>query len=162
MNRHLLVLALLTTTACATTPATTTATTQSTATAATTTDKHRWLEAIDDPRALAWVAEQNERTRRELATTPGFEEMRAQALAALNSTSRIPSVAFIGSNLYNLWKDPSNPRGLYRRTTLDELRGSSPRWTTVLDIDELSRRENKPWVFKAMSCLPPANRLCLV
>ena len=127
-----------------------------------TVDKYRWLEGVDDPRALAWVREQNERTRRELASTPGFEELRGQALAALNSTSRIPNVNWIGSHLYNLWKDPSNPRGLYRRTTLDELRKTSPQWTTVIDIDELSRREGKAWVFKGMSCLPPANRLCLV
>jgi prolyl oligopeptidase len=156
MRRSLLAVLILTAAACASTPP------RQAPLPATVADPYRWLEEVDDPRALAWVKDQNERTRQELATTPGFEEMRAQALAALNSTSRIPSVAFIGNHLYNLWKDPSNPRGLYRRTTLDELRGSSPRWTTVLDIDELSRRENKPWVFKAMSCLPPANRLCLV
>ncbi|HVS33341.1 MAG TPA: prolyl oligopeptidase family serine peptidase [Thermoanaerobaculia bacterium] len=125
-------------------------------------DPHLWLEGIDDPRALAWVAEQNERTRRELATTPGFEEMRAQALSALGSQSRVPAVAYHGDHLYNLWKDARNPRGVYRRTTLDELRKPSPQWTTVLDIDEMSRRDGKQWVFKGMKCLPPAERQCLV
>jgi prolyl oligopeptidase len=135
-------------TACATTPP------------PQTEDPFRWLEAIDDARALAWVAEQNERTRRELASTPRFEEMQRQALAALNSQSRIPRLTWHGRYLYNLWRSAENPRGLYRRTTLDGLR--ERRWTTVLDIDAMSRRDGKAWVFKGMTCLPPAEIRCLV
>jgi prolyl oligopeptidase len=128
----------------------------------TPADPHRWLEEIDGPRALAWVAEQNERTKRELAAQPGFEQMRAHALSVLNSGSRIPTLSFSGRHLYNLWKSEEHPRGLFRRTTLDELKRPAPAWTTVLDVDELSRREGKPWVFKSMSCLPPERRRCLV
>jgi prolyl oligopeptidase len=32
----------------------------------------------------------------------------------------------------------------------------------VLDVDELSRREGKPWVFKSLTCLPPERRRCLL
>ena len=104
-------------------------------------DPYLWLEGVDDPKALAWVAEQNERTRRELASTPGFEEMRQQALAALSSQSRVPSLAYHGRYLYNLWKDAQHPRGLYRRTTLESLRSGNPQWTPVLDIDSMSARD---------------------
>ena len=133
-----------------------------TPTAREAADPYLWLEAIDDPKALDWVRAQNERTRLELASTPAFEEMRQQALAALNSKSRIPSLTYHGPYLYNLWKDESNPRGLYRRTTLAELRKPSPKWTTVLDIDELSRQEGKAWVLKSIDCLRPASRQCLI
>lgn len=133
-----------------------------TTTASDAADPYLWLEAIDDPKALDWVRAQNERTRLELASTPEFEEMRQQALAALNSKSRIPSLTYHGPYLYNLWKDEANPRGLYRRTTLAELRKPSPKWTTVLDIDELSRQEGKAWVLKSIDCLRPANRQCLI
>lgn len=125
-------------------------------------DPFLWLEEIDGERALAWVREQNERTRRALATGPEFEAMRQQALAALNSTSRIPSLTIRGTYVYNLWRSPEHPRGIYRRTTLEELRGGDPQWTTVLDIDELSRRENQMWVFNGMTCLPSEHRRCLV
>jgi prolyl oligopeptidase len=125
-------------------------------------DPHAWLEGIDDPRALEWVRQQNERTRSELAQGPRFEEMYEQALEALSSTSRVPALTFKGEFLYNLWRTPANPRGVYRRTTLDELRKPQPKWETVLDIDALSAREGKQWVFKSMSCLPPENRRCLV
>jgi prolyl oligopeptidase len=125
-------------------------------------DPFLWLEAVDDPKALAWVAEQNERTRRSFTSMPGFEEMRQQALAALSSSSRVPSVHYRGRYLYNLWKDDAHPRGLYRRTTLAELRKPSPTWTTVLDIDAMSQRDGKRWVFKGMACLAPEARRCLV
>lgn len=150
MRKRLLPAAVLLAAACATAPA------------PREEDPYLWLEEVDGRRALAWVAEQNERTRRALASTPEFAEMQQQALAALTSTSRVPEVDYHGPYLYNLWKSPLNPRGLYRRTTLDELRKPSPAWTTVLDIDELSRREKKPWVLKWMECLPPAERQCLV
>ena len=125
-------------------------------------DSWRWLEAIDDPKALAWVAAQNEKTRATLIAVPGFADMQQQALDALSSASRVPAVEYHGRYLYNLWKDPAHPRGLYRRTTLDELRKPSPQWTTVLDIDAMSRRDNKRWVFDEMECLAPENRRCLV
>jgi prolyl oligopeptidase len=138
------ILAILFLTACATTTA--------------TTDPYRWLEAVDDPKALAWVAGQNARTRAFYTAQPGFAEMERQALAALNSQSRIPSLDYHGRYVYNLWKDADHPRGLYRRATLDNLSS----WTTVLDIDEMSRRDGKPWVFQSMSCLPPAETRCLM
>ncbi len=131
-------------------------------TSAPTSDPLLWLEDIDGETALAWVREQNERTRRELTADPRFKPMYEQALEALNSTSRVPSLTWRGNYLYNLWKSPKNPRGVYRRTTLDELRKSDPSWKTVIDIDALSAKENRPWVFRSMSCLPPENRLCLV
>lgn len=125
-------------------------------------DPYLWLEEIESPRALEWVRAQNERTRRELAATPEFDALYRDALAVLNAKSRVPSLTFRGKYLYNLWRSEENPRGIYRRTTLDDLRGGAPRWTTVLDIDELSRREGKPWVFGGMACLPPEHRRCLV
>jgi prolyl oligopeptidase len=127
-----------------------------------TPDPYLWLEDIDGEKALAWVKEQNERTRKDLASTPGFETMRAQALAALDAGSRLPSLAWHGSHLYNLWKDAEHPRGLFRRTTLATLRKGSPSWTAVLDIDDMSKRDDKSWVFKSMQCLPPAHERCLV
>ena len=133
---------------CATTPA--------------TDDPFRWLEGIDDPRALEWVAEQNERTRRYFTAMQGFDALQREALAALSSQSRVPNVEYHGGHLYNLWKDAQHPRGLYRRTTLEELRSPSPKWTTVLDIDAMSQRDGKPWVFKNMECLAPQERRCLV
>jgi prolyl oligopeptidase len=125
-------------------------------------DPWLFLEEVDGERALAWVHAQNERTRAGLGSLPGFDALYRDALAALDSTSRVPSLTFRGPYLYNLWRSEEHPRGIFRRTTLDSLRTGSPSWTTVLDVDELARREGTPWVFAGMTCLPPDHRRCLV
>ncbi len=132
------------------------------ASAPTAEDPYLWLEEIDSPRALAWVEEQNARTQRELASSPEFDALYREALAVLNEKSRVPRLTFRGRYLYNLWRSEEHPRGIYRRITLESLRGGNPEWTTVLDIDELSRREGTQWVFGGMTCLPPDHRRCLV
>jgi len=125
-------------------------------------DPYLWLEEIDSARALNWVRAQNAATRQKLASQPIYEELRREALAALDSPSRLPGVEQMGPWIYNLWKDDAHPRGLYRRATLEEFRKPEPAWETVLDIDALAERENTPWVFHGMDCLPPEYRKCLL
>lgn len=125
-------------------------------------DPYLWLEEIDSPRALNWVREQNAATRRKLASQPIYEELRREALAVLDSPSRLPDVEQMSPWIYNLWKDDAHPRGLYRRATLAEFRKPEPAWETVLDIDALAELENTPWVFHGMECLPPEYRKCLL
>ncbi|MDZ7684650.1 MAG: hypothetical protein U5O39_06280 [Gammaproteobacteria bacterium] len=55
-------------------------------------DEFLWLEAIEGDEALAWVRDQNERTRETLADHPRFETFYGEALAALNEDSRIPDI----------------------------------------------------------------------
>lgn len=162
MNRLILAVALVTFASCRTAVDDTAAATVPGSTDTTMSDQFVWLEEIDDPRALAWVEQQNVRTRRELASTPEFQRSYDQILSALNSSSRVPQLTYRNNALYDFRRSETNPRGVYRRTTLSELRGGSPSWQTVLDIDALSREEGKQWVFKGMQCLPPANRRCLV
>ncbi|HET6637243.1 MAG TPA: S9 family peptidase, partial [Gemmatimonadota bacterium] len=126
------------------------------------TDPYLWLEDIDGARALDWVRAQNAATEKKLASQPLYQELRSEALAALDSPSRLPNVDQMGKWIYNFWKDDQHPRGIYRRATLEELRKPEPAWETVLDVDALAQREGKPWVFHGMDCLPPEYRECLV
>lgn len=127
-----------------------------------TDTQYRWLENIEGTRALAWVHEQNERTFKRLKTRPEYASLYRDALAVLDSKSRIPEIEQWGKYVYNLWQDVDHPRGLYRRTTVESLRSKSPRWETVLDIDALSKREHKPWAFGGMTCLPHTYTRCLL
>jgi prolyl oligopeptidase len=88
-------------------------------------DPYSWLEAIDGEEALDWVARHNAST---LARLSGerFEQMRADALDVLDADTRIPPVERCGEYLYNFWRDGSRPRGVWRRTTLEEYRKDAP------------------------------------
>jgi prolyl oligopeptidase len=125
-------------------------------------DPYLWLENIDDEKALDWVKAENKSTFERLKTNPLFDELYAQASATLNATSRLPDVYQEGDWLYNFWKDEKNPRGIFRRTTLAEFAKESPDWEIVINIDELSKKENTQWVFKGMDCLPKHPEHCMM
>lgn len=126
------------------------------------TDELEWLEQVEGEDALKWVETQNRRTADKLKSRTGFDALYTDARAALDAEGRIPLVHQQGDHFYELRKDAAHARGLYRRTTMDELRQPSPAWETVLDIDKLSADEGKKWVLKGITCAPPAHRRCLV
>ncbi|UTN98779.1 MULTISPECIES: prolyl oligopeptidase family serine peptidase [Serratia] len=129
---------------------------------ASATDEFLWLEALQGKAAQAWVKQENQRTTARFAQGKSFQQVEKQVLEILNKDSQIPWVAKRGDYYYNFWQDQTNPRGLWRRTSLQEYRKANPAWETVLDIDALGKAEGKDWVFHGSEPLPPEYRYCLV
>lgn len=125
-------------------------------------DPYLWLEEVMGEKALAWVKEQNALSQPALESSPEFKALHERLLAIYNSRERIPNVQKRGAWLYNFWQDRDNPRGLWRRTTLEEYRKAQPAWEVMLDIGKLGADENENWVFKGAACLYPEYRRCLV
>ncbi|WP_425604025.1 prolyl oligopeptidase family serine peptidase [Luteimonas kalidii] len=125
-------------------------------------DPHQWLEGVEDEKALAWVKAQNARAEAELAATPAFRTLESELLAIYDSDDKIPGVYKQGEWYYNFWKDKQNPRGLWRRTTLEEYRKPRPQWEVLIDLDALNQAEDENWVWHGADCLRPDYRRCLV
>jgi len=125
-------------------------------------DPHLWLEEVEDEAALDWVRSQNEKSSKRLAEAPGFETLRADLLAILDSDARIPFVGKTGDHYYNFWRDKQNPQGIWRRTTLEEYRKDAPAWELLLDVDALGKAEGVNWVWRGANCLRPDYNRCLV
>ncbi len=119
-------------------------------------DPHAWLEAVEAEPALDWVRAQNARSIGQLAG-PSFEALRQRLRAIYDSKEKIPAVTQRAGLLYNFWTDEEHPRGLIRRTTLEEYRGPSPAWETVLDLDALAQEERENWVFAGSAWLRPSH-----
>jgi prolyl oligopeptidase len=100
-------------------------------------DPYLWLEDITGDDALDWVRKHNEPTLAAFGGTR-FEQMRTEALEVLDTEARIPYVRRRGEYLYNFWRDATNPRGLWRRTTLDSYRTAEPEWDVLFDVDALA------------------------
>lgn len=115
-------------------------------------DDHLALEEVDGAEARAFVAASNEKALSALTGDRRYEGFRQQAEAILTATDRIPGVSFLGEGLGNFWQDAANPKGVWRRTTLDSYRTAQPQWETLLDIDALSKAEGRDWVFKGANC----------
>ncbi len=125
-------------------------------------DDHLALEQVDGAEAMAFVRASNEKALAVLTGDPRYETFRAEAEAILTATDRIPAPSFLGDGIGNFWQDATNPKGVWRRTTLDSYASADTRWETLLDVDALARSEGKDWVFKGASCLAPDETRCLI
>jgi prolyl oligopeptidase len=125
-------------------------------------DAFSWLESIDGEKAISWVKEQDTRSVKALDDGASFQKLKGEILEVLDSDARIPGVMRMGEHLYNFWKDKTNPRGLWRRTTLAEYRKDKPRWEVLIDVDALGKAEKESWVWHGATCLKPEYRHCLV
>ena len=124
-------------------------------------DPYLWLEDVTGDEALDWVRARNEPTLAEFGDAD-FEQMRTEALEVLDTDARIPYVRRRGEYLYNFWRDAANPRGLWRRTTLDSYRSDSPDWDVLIDVDELGRTDDEKWVWAGADVIEPEYTRALV
>ena len=129
---------------------------------ATPQDPNLWLEDIDSEKSLQWVREQNATAEKALTQNPAFKQMEADILAVLDSKEKIPYAGKRGDYYYNYWQDDQHPRGIWRRTTLDEYKKPNPQWDNILDLDALNKAENATWVWHGAQCLRPDYRRCLI
>ncbi|HEX5756773.1 MAG TPA: S9 family peptidase, partial [Arenimonas sp.] len=98
-------------------------------------DPWLWLEDVAGDKALDWVRAQNADSQKQLEADPDFAKLRDDLRAILDSDAKIAYVNEMGGMLYNFWQDAKNPRGIWRRTTLEEYRKPEPKWEVLLDLD---------------------------
>lgn len=120
-----------------------------------------WLEDVHGDKALGWVKQENARSEARFAADTRYETYRREALAILTAKDRIASPTFRGDGIDNLWQDDAHPHGVLRHTSVSSYRSGRPEWTTVLDLDALSKAEGRNWFLKDFKCLAPDDRLCL-
>ena len=125
-------------------------------------DRYQWLEEVLGDKPMAWVKERNAESTGELAGSERFRALEGRIREILDSDARIPTIQKEGRYYYNFWRDAKNPRGLWRRTTLEEYRKDRPAWEVVLDLDELARQEHENWVWHGAQVLRPEYRRALV
>jgi prolyl oligopeptidase len=116
--------------------------------------ENSFLEEVLGDSALKWVKQRNSHAIDTLGT-PESSPLYTQVLSILNNKDKIPYVSMIGDFCYNFWQDESNQRGLLRRTSLESFKSTSPVWETVLDVDELGRKEGESWVYKGYTLFEP-------
>jgi prolyl oligopeptidase len=125
-------------------------------------DPFQWLEDIDAPRSMAWVEGQNAKSAGRLEADPRYQVFHAEARAILTAEDRIPTPHFRAGGIDNFWQDAAHVHGVWRHATLASYRTANPHWTTILDLDALSKAEGRNWIWKGADCLKPAQTLCLV
>ncbi len=124
-------------------------------------DPRLWLEEIDGKAALEWVAAQNARTL--AAYDDAALQKDADALAEImDRPDNIPYITRRGGKIYNFWKDATNVRGLWRRTTLESYQTETPDWEIVLNLDALAEAEGEDWTFQGAADITRDGQLAML
>jgi prolyl oligopeptidase len=121
--------------------------------------EHKYLEDVTGDEAINWVKERNKHCL-DILGNPKEESSSSHnlcqsILSILDSKDKIPHITKYGEYYYNFWQDENHSRGLYRRTTFESYKSATPGWETVLDIDDLGRKEGESWVYKGINVYQP-------
>ncbi len=124
-------------------------------------DPYAWLEDVHGAKPLAWVADQNVKSRGVLKADPRYQRNYDSVLSVLDAADRIPFGSLDHGMVYNFWQDARNPKGIWRRTSLADYADAAPHWQVLLDVDALAASEKENWVFAGAECAPGQLR-CLI
>jgi prolyl oligopeptidase len=125
-------------------------------------DPYIWLEKLDSPEAMQWVRAENTKSLSVLEKDKRFDGFYKDALAIAEASDRIPMPHLHSGQVYNFWQDADHVKGIWRHTNLKSYGTAEPGWTTTLDLDALSKRENANWVWKGAECEEVAERRCVL
>ncbi|MFD1104565.1 prolyl oligopeptidase family serine peptidase [Sphingobium olei] len=125
-------------------------------------DPFVWLEDWTGPRAMQWVEAENKATLAAFEGDPRYAGYFKDALAIASAKDRIAMPMLIHGRVYNFWRDADHPQGIWRWTSEADYATAAPTWTTVLDLDVLSKAEGRKWVWKGASIFDPEERLALL
>ena len=125
-------------------------------------DPYIWLEKLDSTESMQWVNAENAKTLSVLENDPHFAGFYRDALAIAEAKDRIPMPSQLDGKIFNFWQDSDHVKGIWRYTSAEQYRHADPTWTTVLDLDALSKKEHANWVWKGADCEQTQQRRCLI
>ncbi len=128
----------------------------------TDVDSHEWLEDVLGEKALDWVRTRNAKTLSKLKTDPRFTAVENVIRRNALAKDRIPYGTLRKGFVYNFWQDAKHVQGIWRRIEEENYGKPDSVWYTLLDVDELSRKEGKTWVFQGAATLPNLGTRALV
>jgi prolyl oligopeptidase len=124
-------------------------------------DPYLWLEEIHGARSVAWADAQAAATLTTVMTSAALAD-RDMLAGLMDRPGKLPRISRRGAHIYDFWQDKQNPRGLWRRTTLDDFRRAEPTWDIVLDVDALANAEGEDWVWMGANTLPGPHDRALI
>ncbi len=126
-------------------------------------DPYLWLEDLDGMAAAGWVRDRNAETQAALTGSERFRALQSGIRQVFDADDRIPYPGWRGDGYYyDFWRDAAHPRGLWRRTTLEQYRRREPEWDVLLDVDALAAEEGENWVWSNVTVLRPGYHRCLI
>jgi prolyl oligopeptidase len=118
-------------------------------------DPYEWLEKVEDEKALEWVEDMNKKSLGVLTSHEKYDDIYQKSLEIYNSDERIAYPNVYGDFVYNFWQDADHVRGIWRRSSKENYMSGNPDWEILLDLDEMSKKDDVKWVYKGATGLYP-------
>lgn len=128
-------------------------------------DKYLWLEDVEGEKALNWVKSQNDRSLAKLQADARYKKFEDEAMAMVKAKDRLTFGGYVEGYVSNFWQSDTQIHGVWRRAKFDNWKTGNPEWESIIDFDELSKKEDKNWVYKGADCLNSRdmwNTICLM
>lgn len=125
-------------------------------------DSFAWLEDVNGEKSLAFARAHNQVSEGALTTAPGFQALEDRLNTIYSSKDKIPYGNYEHGKVRNFWSDKDHQRGIWRETTLADYKKETPSWTTLIDVDDLNKKENASYVWHGAECLHPNYTRCLI
>ena len=109
-------------------------------------DPHLWLESLESLEAKTWVNERNQESSEYFAKNKFYLGDQKDFSEVILSDDRLPLLENRKDYFYNVWKNVDHKQGLYRRIKVSDFASGNEDWEIILDLDELSKNENRTWV----------------
>ena len=125
------------------------------ATSAAPADPYLYMEDLQDANASRWADAQTSQTLDAVRKMPGFDERYRANLKALSDRElNIQYPASEAGFIYNHYRAANQPKGVWRRTTLEEYRKPRPNWQTLINLDSHNRNEPVDWTWSGATVQP--------
>lgn len=121
-----------------------------------------YLIEVEGPKAIQFAKDQNKLTDERLKSDPRYNKVYEEILSIVSAKDRLPGIYLMNSRVINFWQDNVHIKGILRHTSIESFNTGKPKWETLLDIDDLAKKEQKNWVYKGILCLEPAFEKCMV
>jgi len=120
-----------------------------------------WLEELDSPESLAWIAKENALTIEDIKKHPGFQQHYEEGLEIFSSKNRLGFRYMRQNMVYKVHVSEENPIGQWMRISYEDYKSQKDSWELIFDFDQFSKEQGKQWVYKMASFSPSYQRVLL-
>ncbi len=125
-------------------------------------DNFVWLEEVEGKKAVDWVESKNKSTETWAQAHKDFDPLRKSLEEILTDKDRLVLPTLKNGFCYNFWTDEKNIKGRLRRCSVQSFLDKKPQWETLLDVDELAKKDKKDWVFKGSTSFAEKNLALII
>src|SRR5881396_1347891 len=90
-----------------------------------------WLEELDSPESLAWIAKENALTVEDIKKHPGFQQHYEEGLEIFSSKNRLGFRYMKQNMVYKVHVSEENPIGQWMRISYDDYKSQKDSWELI-------------------------------